>query len=78
MLICKSNPHKSYFLRNNADAELQTAVAQHATECEKQLADRTAAIDTCLSKVSEGNVMHMEEAAVHEVRPSAHTLSMHG
>ncbi|KAL3136899.1 hypothetical protein ABBQ32_006507 [Trebouxia sp. C0010 RCD-2024] len=53
--------------RNNADAELQTAVAQHATECEKQLADRTAAIDTCLSKVSEGNVMHMEEAAVHEV-----------
>lgn len=69
--------HKSCFLRNNVDAELQAAVAHHATECEKQLADRTAAIDTCLSKVSDGNVMHMEEAAVHEVRQSAHKLVYH-
>lgn len=55
------------FLRNNADAELQAAVAQHAVECEKQLADSTAGINNCLSKVSDDNVMHLEEAAVHEV-----------
>ena len=49
------------------DTQLQGAVAQHAVDCKQQLADSTAGISDCLSKVSDDNVMHMEEAAVHEV-----------
>ena len=63
-------------LRNNADTELQAAVAQQAIDCKRQLADSTAGINDCLSKVSDDNVMHLEEAAVHEVQQSAYSLSI--
>lgn len=54
--------------RNNADAELQTAVAQHAAACKQQLAASTASIDQVLSKVSDEHVMSSEEAVVRQVR----------
>lgn len=53
--------------RNNADAELQAAVAQHAARCKQQLADSTAGIETLLSQVSDDNVLRMEESGVHQV-----------
>lgn len=62
--------------RNCADAELQDAVAQHAIDCKQKLADSTAGINDCLSSVSDDNVMHMEEAAVHEVKFSACRLQV--
>ena len=54
------------FYRTCADAELQAAVTQHASDCKQQLTDSTAGISNLLSKVLADAVMHMEESAVHQ------------
>ena len=56
-----------FICRNNADAELQDNVAQHAADCKQQLSSSTAQVDTTLDKVSDDHVMQLEEAGVHKV-----------
>ena len=56
-----------YIYRNEADAVLQTIIAQQATSCKQALADSTAEVEAIMESIAVNNVMQLEEADVHRV-----------
>lgn len=52
--------------RNEADATLQLAIAQHAAQCKNTLASSTADIELQMGKITSNNVMQLEEEDVHK------------
>ena len=53
--------------RNDADAQLQATVAQHASDCKQQLSSSTAEVEVILASIADDKVMQLEEDGVHEV-----------
>ena len=56
-----------YTFRNEADAVLQTVIAQQAASCKQALADSTAEVEAIMESIAASNVMQLEEADVHTV-----------
>lgn len=54
--------------RNDADAQLQATVAQHAADCKQQLSSSTADVEVILASIADDKVMQLEEAGVHKVQ----------